>query len=42
MKIDPRNKWRKVDSIKLDARLDISIYRGLMKKLDTILIFKMF
>ena len=35
MKIDPRNKWTKVVSLKLDTRLDTSIYRGLMKKLDT-------
>ena len=35
MKIDPRNKWTKVVSLKLDTRLDTSIYWGLMNKLDT-------
>ena len=39
MKIDPRNKCRKVVSLKLDTRLDISIYQGLMRKLDTNLIY---
>ena len=35
MKIDPRNKSRKVISVKLDTRLDTSIYQGLMRELDT-------
>ena len=34
MKIDSRNKWRKIVSLKLDT----SIYRELMKELNTILI----
>ena len=34
MKVDPRNKWRKVVSLSLD-RLDKCFYRSLMQKLDT-------
>ena len=34
MKIEPRNKWRKADSVIFDTSLDTSIYQNLMKKLD--------
>ena len=33
MKIDPRNKWRKANSVILDIKLNTSFYRGLMKSL---------
>ena len=39
IKIDPRNRWRKVISLNLDPCFDTSIYRDIMKnsqhKLDT-------
>ena len=35
IKIDPRNKWRKAVSLKLDTSFDTSIYLDLMKKLNT-------
>jgi len=35
MKIDPKNKWRKIVLASLDTSLDTSIYRSLMKKLNT-------
>ena len=31
MKIEPRNKWRKADSVKLNTSLNTSMYRDLMK-----------
>ena len=40
MKFDPKNKWRKVVSLKLDTRLDTSIYWWLIKKLDTSSIYQ--
>ena len=40
MKIDHRNKWKKADSMKLHTSLDISIYRGLMKKLNASSIYR--
>ena len=40
MKIDSKNKWRKVDSVILDTKLDTSIYQDLMKKLNTSSIYR--
>ena len=40
IKIDSKNKWRKVDSVILDTKLDTSIYQDLMKKLNTSLIYQ--
>ena len=40
MKIDSKNKWRKVDSVILDTKLDTSIYQDLMKKLNTSSIYQ--
>ena len=31
MKIEPRNKWRKADSVKLNTSLNTSMYWDLMK-----------
>ena len=40
MKTDSKNKWRKVDSVILNTKLDTSIYQDLMKKLNISSIYR--